>query len=97
MVFLQKFNNDKENYEICEVAYEHFGTKDLVVRLNERSNFEKFHKIGALIVEPSTAIVSLLDHLVRSPVAASLLLGTDENQDSEVSASGRTADCTKCG
>ena len=34
-----------------------------------------------MIVEPSTAIVSLLDHLVRSPVAASLLLGTEENQD----------------
>ncbi len=74
-------NSDKENYEVCEMAYEHLGTKDIVVRLNNRNNFEKFHELGALIVEPSTAIVSLLDHLVRSPVAASLLLGTDENQD----------------
>ncbi|PCH95260.1 MAG: potassium transporter TrkA [Bacteroidetes bacterium] len=73
--------SDKENYEICEVAYEHFGTKDLVVRLNDRANFDRFHALGALIVEPSTAIVSLMDHLVRSPQAASLLLGMDESQD----------------
>lgn len=74
-------NTDIENLEVCELAYEHLGTKDLVVRLNDRQNFDKFHELGALIVEPSTAIVSLLDHLVRSPVAASLLLGTEENQD----------------
>ncbi|MCF6366221.1 MAG: cation:proton antiporter [Bacteroidales bacterium] len=72
---------DKENLKICEIAYEHLGTKDVVVRLNDRNNFDKFHELGVLIVEPSTAIVSLLDHLVRSPVAASLLLGTEENQD----------------
>ncbi|MBL4578045.1 MAG: hypothetical protein JKX74_06195, partial [Flavobacteriales bacterium] len=47
----------------------------------DRANFDRFHDLGALIVEPTTAIVSLLDHLVRSPQAASLLLGFDENQD----------------
>jgi len=73
-------NTDDENYEVCEMAYEHLGTKDVVVRLNDRNNFDKFHELGVLIVEPSTAIVSLLDHFVRSPVAASLLLGTEENQ-----------------
>jgi len=73
--------SDKENYQICEICFEHFGTKDKVVRLNDRANFDRFHDLGALIVEPTTAIVSLLDHLVRSPQAASLLLGMDENQD----------------
>lgn len=74
-------NTDDENYEICELAYQNFGTKDMVVRLNERINFNKFHELGALIVEPTTAIVSLLDHLVRSPNAAPLLLGTAKDQD----------------
>jgi len=73
--------SDKENYQICEICYESFGTKDKVVRLNDRANFDRFHDLGALIVEPTTAIVSLLDHLVRSPQAASLLLGFDEKQD----------------
>jgi Trk K+ transport system NAD-binding subunit len=57
-------------------------TKEVIVRLNKRENFNKFHDLGALIIEPATAIVSLLDHFVRSPNAATLLLGMDEGQDS---------------
>lgn len=73
--------SDEENYQICEMFYEYFGTDIMVVRLNNRSNFNRFHELGALIVEPGTAIVSLLDHFVRSPSAASLILGTDPDQD----------------
>lgn len=73
--------SDEENLAICEWVYENIGTKEIIVRLEHRSNFNRFHELGALIVEPATAIVSLLDHLVRSPVAASLLLGMEENQD----------------
>ena len=73
--------SDDENYRICELFYEHYGTETMVVRLNDRNNFERFHELGALIVEPGTAIVSLLDHFVRSPSAASLILGTDPDQD----------------
>ncbi len=73
--------NDEKNYELAELFYENIGTKDLIVRLNNRENFDKFHKLGALIIEPTTAMVSLLDHFVRSPNAASLLLGMDEGQD----------------
>ncbi|MEO0468717.1 MAG: monovalent cation:proton antiporter family protein [Bacteroidota bacterium] len=73
--------SDDANYRICEMAYEHFGTKEIIVRLNDRTNLDKFHQLGALIVDPSTAIVSLLDHMVRSPQATSMILGTDEGQD----------------
>ncbi len=73
--------SDEENYLICELIYEHFGTKEVVVRLNDRANFHYFHGLGALVVNPATAIVSLFDHLVRSPSAASLLLGMEANQD----------------
>jgi len=72
---------DEKNYEIAELIYENIGTKDVIVRLNKRENFEKFHNLGALIIEPTTAMVSLLDHFVRSPNAASLLLGMEEGQD----------------
>jgi len=74
-------HTDEVNYEVGDLIYEHLGTKDVIVRLNDRQNFEKFHSLGALIVEPSTAIVSLLDHFVRSPQAASLLLGMEKDQD----------------
>ena len=72
---------DEENYRLCELNYEQFGVDDFIVVLHERENFSKFHELGALIVDPSTAIVSLLDHLVRSPEAASLILETEGDRD----------------
>jgi Trk K+ transport system NAD-binding subunit/Kef-type K+ transport system membrane component KefB len=74
--------SDEENYVICETAYEHFGTNHLVVRLNERENYRKFHKLGVMVMDPSTAMVSLLEHFIRAPIATTLLLGMDETQDS---------------
>ncbi len=74
--------SDRKNLRIAELIYEHCGTKEIIVRLNKRENFEKFQKLGALIIEPTTAMVSLLDHFVRSPNATSLLLGMDDGQDS---------------
>ncbi|MEN8202475.1 MAG: cation:proton antiporter [Bacteroidota bacterium] len=74
--------SDEENYAICETAYEHFGTKHLIVRLNEREYYKKFHKIGVMVIDPTMAMVSLMEHFVRAPIATSLLLGMDESQDS---------------
>ncbi len=74
--------SDEQNFQLAELIYEHIGTKEIIVRLNERENFDKFHQLGVVIIEPTTAMVSLLDHFVRSPNAASLLLGMDEGQDS---------------
>ncbi|MTI21717.1 potassium transporter TrkA [Fulvivirga sp. RKSG066] len=72
---------DEENLAICELIYENIGTKEIVVRLNNQVHSKVFHKMGALIVDTGTAIVSLLDHFVRSPQATSLLLGMKEGQD----------------
>ena len=72
--------SDEENYAICELIYEEFGVENVIVRLQNRTNFEKFHELGALVVEPGTAMVSLLDQFVRSPFAASLLLGMDPDE-----------------
>ncbi len=72
--------SDEENYKICELIYEFIGTKNIIVRLNDRAYFKNFHDLGCLIMDPNTAMVSLLDNFVRSPVAASMLLGTEEGQ-----------------
>jgi Trk K+ transport system NAD-binding subunit/Kef-type K+ transport system membrane component KefB len=73
--------SDEDNYRICEAAFESFGDANLVVHLNDRANYARFSELGAFIVAPSTAIVSLLDHYVRSPSAVSLLLGMDTGMD----------------
>lgn len=72
--------SDEENLKLCELVYEFVGTRNVVVRLNERKNMKKFHDLGCMIVDPDTAMVSLLDNFVRSPVAASMLLGTEDGQ-----------------
>ena len=73
--------SDESNYAICETAYEHFGTKHLIVRLSDRDYYIKYSRIGAMVMDPATAMVALMEHFVRSPIATSLLLGMDEGQD----------------
>jgi Trk K+ transport system NAD-binding subunit/mannitol/fructose-specific phosphotransferase system IIA component (Ntr-type)/Kef-type K+ transport system membrane component KefB len=73
--------SDNENYAICELVYENYGIRNFIVRLNQRAYFKRFHELGALVVEPSTAIVNLLDQFVRSPSAARLLLGLEQGRD----------------
>ncbi len=75
--------SDKENYAISELVYEHVGTKDIIVRYNGSRHFlEKFNELGVRIMDPSSAMINLLDHFVRSPNATSILLGLDASQDS---------------
>lgn len=71
----------EKSYQICELFYENFGTETMVVRLKDRSDFDRFHKLGVRVVEPQTAVVSLLEHFVRSPVGTSLLLGMGDQQE----------------
>jgi Trk K+ transport system NAD-binding subunit/Kef-type K+ transport system membrane component KefB len=75
------FMPNQPSYDICEMFYENFGTETMVVRLKDRIDFERFNKLGVLVVEPQTAVVSLLEHFVRSPVGTSLLLGMGDGQD----------------
>jgi Trk K+ transport system NAD-binding subunit/Kef-type K+ transport system membrane component KefB len=73
--------SDEENFKVCETAFEHFGTKHLIVRLTERDYYKKYNRLGAMVMDPATAMVALMEHFVRSPIATSLLLGMDEGQD----------------
>ncbi|MBE9469223.1 MAG: cation:proton antiporter [Bacteroidetes bacterium] len=75
------FKTDDENFEICKLGFENFGTKSIIVRVNNYCNYNRFHEMGAIVVCPSTAIIRLLDHYVRSPQATSLLLGEGDNKD----------------
>ena len=75
---------DEENYCLVDCIYEHYGIKNVVVRVNNRECIDKFHELDALTVHPSTAMVNLLEHFVRSPNAVSLLLGSETEQDQDV-------------
>ncbi len=72
--------SDKENLHLCEQFYEHFGTQTLITRLHERDYLERFQALDVLIVDPGTAIISLLEQFVRAPTAVSLLLSGNKDQ-----------------
>lgn len=74
--------SDSENYKISEIMYKDFGIKDIIARFNgSRVFLNKFNNLGVRIIDPSLAMVNLLDHFVRSPNATSILLGIDNSQD----------------
>lgn len=75
--------DDEENLRICEMLYEEVGTRTVVVHLHDRTNAERFRELGAVPVDPATAFTGLLDHMVRSPAATSMILGLDTEQDVE--------------
>ena len=72
---------NEQNLEICQAAYERFGTQCVIVRSQDRSYWERYRVLGATILDPGLAMVNLLDHFVRSPAAAALLLGMERGQD----------------
>jgi Trk K+ transport system NAD-binding subunit/Kef-type K+ transport system membrane component KefB len=73
--------DDDSNYEACELGYEKYGVPRLIVRLNDLSYSDRFDKIGALVVEPASAMVNLLDQFVRVPQLATLLQHRDPHHE----------------
>ena len=75
------YPDDAKNYEIAEWIYETIGSPNMIARLESGSFASKFKEIGVKVIEPTAALVNLLDHMVRAPEATNILLGFDENQD----------------
>lgn len=72
--------DDESNFRVCELVYEHYGTENLVIRAQQPRDHQRFHDLGVVVVDPATAMISLLDQLVRSPRSTSLLLGLEKGR-----------------
>ena len=73
--------SDEDNRRLCELVYEHFGVENVIVLVRDRSEAGFFLELGAKPVDPSTAIINLIEHFVVSPAATSLILGLEEGQE----------------
>lgn len=73
--------NDANNYKACELAYERFGVPRQIVQINEPSWSKQFHNLGVRVVDPTSAMVNVLDQCVRSPQSAELLLSEESEYD----------------
>ncbi|MFZ5941318.1 MAG: monovalent cation:proton antiporter family protein [Bacteroidota bacterium] len=73
--------SDEENLKVASLIRGNFNVRHIIVRLNERKNYEQFSRLKVMVMDPATAMLSLLEHYARAPMATSLLLGMDKGQD----------------
>ena len=73
--------HDADNYQACELAYEKFGVPRQIAQINEPSWSKQFQTLGVRVVDPTSAMVNVLDQCVRSPQSAELLLGEESEYD----------------
>lgn len=74
-------DDDDKNERIIRYAIERHGVPRLVVRPASVTEMSRFDEMGALIVHPSTAIVTLLAQGLLAPGAASLLLNQQAGKE----------------
>lgn len=74
-------DDDSENYEACNLASEEFNIESMVVRLRDVSLRDKFLDLGVRVLDPASAMVSLLNQYLRAPEAVNLLLHQDPDHD----------------
>lgn len=72
-------SSDDANLRAAELAYK-AGVRRLVVRPNDVSRSPEFTELGALIIDPASAMVNLLDQTVRSPQTAAVMLHQDSGR-----------------
>lgn len=72
--------DDEANLRACELAYK-LGVTRLIVRLNDLANAPKFRELGALVIDPTSAMVNLLDQSVRAPQSTAILLHQDSGRE----------------
>ncbi len=70
-------NNDDDNFRACDYARNKFNVQRLIVRPHDTASLGRFAEIDVLIVEPVSAMVSLLEQAVIAPQSAALMLDRD--------------------
>ncbi|MBO6574407.1 MAG: cation:proton antiporter [Rhodothermales bacterium] len=73
--------SDEANLEACTQAFERYGVDRMVVRLQDMKNMGPFREMGVLVVDATSALVSLIDQAVRAPQTAALLLHQGDDRE----------------
>ena len=70
-------DDDNANWYATTLAKDDFNIESVVVRLRDVSRREDFMHIGARVIDPTSAMVHLLDQSIHAPEAVDLLLQQD--------------------
>jgi len=79
-VAVTMLHDDTINLRLCEILYEDFGIRRLIVRLNDYSLVDQFRALGVQVVYPANAMVHLLDSVIRTPQLVTMILQDDPTQ-----------------
>jgi Trk K+ transport system NAD-binding subunit len=72
--------DDAINAVVCRAAAE-VGVERIVARVQHLGDVDALRDTGALLVDPTSAMVSLLEQAVRSPLEAALVLHADPGRE----------------
>ena len=73
--------DDAESLKLCQIFYEEFGITRQIARLNAYNLVEEFRELGVHVLDPANAMVHLLDHFVRAPQLAAIVIEDDPDHD----------------
>jgi Trk K+ transport system NAD-binding subunit len=72
---------DDDNLKVCQRIAGMLEGIRLSVRLNDPANMKPFLEMGATVVNPTDAIIALLDQAVRAPQSAALFMHRDPDHE----------------
>ncbi|MEM7800385.1 MAG: NAD-binding protein, partial [Chloroflexota bacterium] len=72
--------DDEANISILEIAY-NMGVPRLVVRPVDLSHAERYREMNALVIEPTSAMVHLLEQTILAPQPSAILLRQDSGRE----------------
>lgn len=73
--------DDAESLKLCQIFYEEFGITRQIARLNTYGLLEEFRELGVHVLDPTNAMVHLLDNFVRAPQLAAMVFEDDPDHD----------------
>jgi len=72
---------DADSLQLCQIFYEEFGITRQIARLNTFTLVEDFRELGVRVLDPTNAMVHLLDNFVRAPQLAAMVFEDDPDHD----------------
>ncbi len=79
--FILLHPEDRINLKIAEWLYENTDPKQIIASVRSAQYINEFKKLNVRTIEPVSALVSMLEHSVRSPVAMEILLNEEDGHD----------------
>lgn len=60
-------DDDDLNFTVCQIAYEEYGIRRIIVRLNETNNAPRFEPFNPVMIDTASALANQISHSLRSP------------------------------